>query len=113
VDYLAKVRSGCDSIEDDSTTAPSAVEDGNEDDTANDRRRPLLPLNHAKQGATVGTILSTLALTGQHRVFITDNDLRPVGVVSVSDVLNFALGLAPPQEPLGSSTGTSSFPNDL
>ena len=130
IDYLAKVRAGNESMDASvasSVSAKDASSSKDENDVGDNRdgssgnqqpdrssRRPLVPPIHAKQGATVGTILSTLALTGQHRVFITDGDMRPVGVVSVSDVLNFALGLSPP-EPFGSTPGSAerrSHPRD-
>ena len=119
IDYLSKVRASNESM-DASVASSGSAQDANsskEENDTNDNssgcngkqqpdrstRRPLVPPIHAKQGATVGTILSTLALTGQHRVFITDNDMRPVGVVSVSDVLNFALGLTPPEHSVSSA----------
>ena len=118
IDYLSKVRAGNESMDASVASSVSAKDasssrddngtggnsDGRDEYHQPDRssRRPLVPPIHAKQGATVGTILSTLALTGQHRVFITDNDMRPVGVVSVSDVLNFALGLSTPEHSVSS-----------
>ena len=118
IDYLAKVRAGNESMDasvassvsandasssrdENSMNSNSSSSNGNHQPDQSSRR-PLVPPIHAKQGATVGTILSTLALTGQHRVFITDNDMRPVGVVSVSDVLNFALGLSTPEHSVSS-----------
>ena len=43
-------------------------------------------------GCTVGRVVNLLAKTGYHRVFVVDEDLMPVGVVSVSDILAFAIG---------------------
>merc|ERR1740139_311038 len=40
---------------------------------------------------TVGAIIRKLAKTGYHRIFVIE-DSKPVGVVSVSDIVNFAVG---------------------
>ena len=40
---------------------------------------------------TVGAIINKLATTGYHRIFVTANN-KPTGVVSVSDIVNFAVG---------------------
>lgn len=39
--------------------------------------------------ATVGRVLHLLAKTGYHRVFVTDEDSKPIGVVSVFDIIRF------------------------
>mmetsp|Transcript_33227 Transcript_33227/g.61191 ORF Transcript_33227/g.61191 Transcript_33227/m.61191 type:complete len:349 (-) Transcript_33227:170-1216(-) len=46
---------------------------------------------HAKD-STVGHVVHLLAKTGYHRVFVVDEDIKPVGVISVADILKFAIG---------------------
>jgi CBS domain-containing protein len=37
-----------------------------------------------------------MAKTGFHRVFVVDKDMKPVGVVSFTDVINFVIKPAIP-----------------
>ena len=46
------------------------------------------PSIHAKATDTLATVMSRLATSRIHRVFVVDDDNKPVGVVSLSDVLN-------------------------
>mmetsp|Transcript_31615 Transcript_31615/g.58497 ORF Transcript_31615/g.58497 Transcript_31615/m.58497 type:complete len:377 (-) Transcript_31615:257-1387(-) len=47
------------------------------------------PSCHVHEDATVGNVVNLLAKTGFHRVFVVDDDMRPVGVVSFADIINF------------------------
>jgi len=47
---------------------------------------------HVQKHVTVGVILSILARTKSHRVFVVDECRKPIGVVSVTNIINFALG---------------------
>lgn len=47
------------------------------------------PSCHVHEGATVGHVLNLLAKTGFHRVFVVDDDKKPIGVVSLRDVIRF------------------------
>jgi len=47
---------------------------------------------HIQKHVTVGEILSILARTKSHRVFVVDECRKPIGVVSVTNIINFALG---------------------
>lgn len=41
--------------------------------------------------ATIGHVIELMAATKYHRVFLTDKEGRPIGVLSLSDVLKFAV----------------------
>lgn len=41
-------------------------------------------------GATISHVIGLLSATGYHRVFVVDAAGRPVGVVSITDILRFA-----------------------
>lgn len=47
------------------------------------------PSCHVHEDATVGHVVNMLAKTGFHRVFVVDKDMKPIGVVSFADVINF------------------------
>jgi len=47
------------------------------------------PSCHVHEDATVGHVVNLLAKTGFHRVFVVDEDMKPVGVVSFADIINF------------------------
>jgi len=47
------------------------------------------PSCHVHDDATVGHVVNLLAKTGFHRVFVVDDDMKPVGVVSVADIIKF------------------------
>lgn len=50
------------------------------------------PSSHVKESSTLGHAIKLLAKTGYHRVFVVDPELKPVGVVSVTDVVDFLAG---------------------
>jgi CBS domain-containing protein len=44
---------------------------------------------HVHEDATVAHVVNLLAKTGYHRVFVVDEDMKPVGVVSFADIIKF------------------------
>lgn len=50
------------------------------------------PSSHVKESSTLGHAIRLLAKTGYHRVFVCDAELKPVGVVSVTDIVEFLAG---------------------
>ena len=44
---------------------------------------------HVREDATVGHVVNLLAKTGFHRVFVVDEDMKPMGVISFTDIINF------------------------
>ena len=49
------------------------------------------PSSHVKTTSTVGHVIRLLAKTGYHRVFVVDSELKPVGVISVTDIVKFVM----------------------
>lgn len=47
------------------------------------------PASHVHTDSTVGHVLNLLVKTGYHRVFVVDEELRPIGVISQQDILRF------------------------
>lgn len=47
------------------------------------------PACHVHEDATVGHVVNLLAKTGYHRVFVVNAAIRPIGVVSFADIINF------------------------
>ena len=47
------------------------------------------PSCHVHEDATVGKVVNFLAKTGFHRVFVVDDDQKPVGLVSFTDIIKF------------------------
>lgn len=47
------------------------------------------PSCHVHEDATVGHVVNMLAKTGFHRVFVVDESMKPIGVVSFADIINF------------------------
>mmetsp|Transcript_11212 Transcript_11212/g.27558 ORF Transcript_11212/g.27558 Transcript_11212/m.27558 type:complete len:305 (-) Transcript_11212:216-1130(-) len=47
------------------------------------------PSCHVHEDATVGRVVNLLAKTGFHRVFVVDEKMAPIGVVSFADIINF------------------------
>lgn len=47
------------------------------------------PSCHVHEDATVGHVVNMLAKTGFHRVFVVDENMKPIGVVSFADIINF------------------------
>lgn len=52
------------------------------------------PCAHVRESSTVGHALKLLAKTGFHRVFVVDSNSRPVGVISVTDIVKFVVDSA-------------------
>lgn len=53
-------------------------------------KKERYPSCHVHEDATVAHVIDLLAKTGYHRVFVVDKDIRPIGVISVSDITIFA-----------------------
>mmetsp|Transcript_53902 Transcript_53902/g.63031 ORF Transcript_53902/g.63031 Transcript_53902/m.63031 type:complete len:340 (+) Transcript_53902:141-1160(+) len=49
------------------------------------------PSAHIYEDATIGQVINKMAKTGYHRIFVADKDKLPVGVISVGDIIQFAL----------------------
>lgn len=47
------------------------------------------PNCHVREDATVGHVVNLLAKTGFHRVFVVDKDMKPVEVISFTDIIHF------------------------
>ena len=47
------------------------------------------PSCHVHEDATVGHVVNMLSKTGFHRVFVVDNEMKPIGVVSFADIIKF------------------------
>lgn len=47
------------------------------------------PSSHVKESSTLGHAIKLLAKTGYHRVFVCDEEVKPVGVVSVTDIVTY------------------------
>lgn len=47
------------------------------------------PSCHIHEDATVRQVVNLLAKTGFHRVFVVDENIKPTGVVSFADIINF------------------------
>jgi hypothetical protein len=64
----------------------------------------------------IGHCMGLLAATGYHRVFIVDGQGKPIGVVSITDILRFASNdtagssAPPPSASSGSGSGTPPVP---
>jgi CBS domain-containing protein len=54
------------------------------------RKSERYPCCHIHEDATVSHVVNLLAKTGYHRVFVVDENIRPIGVISVTDITNFA-----------------------
>jgi CBS domain-containing protein len=50
------------------------------------------PSASVHEESTVGHAIRLLAKTGYHRVFVVDKDQKPVGVISVADIIRFVVG---------------------
>lgn len=49
------------------------------------------PSTHVREDATVGHVMRLLAKTGYHRVFVVDDARKPIGVVSVRDIVRYVV----------------------
>mmetsp|Transcript_16066 Transcript_16066/g.29034 ORF Transcript_16066/g.29034 Transcript_16066/m.29034 type:complete len:308 (+) Transcript_16066:100-1023(+) len=54
-------------------------------------KKERYPSAHVSEDSTVGHAIRLLAKTGYHRVFVVDQDTRPVGVISVADIIRFVV----------------------
>jgi CBS domain-containing protein len=54
-------------------------------------KKERYPSAHVTETSTVGHAIRLLSKTGYHRVFVVDKDVKPVGVISVADVIRFAI----------------------
>jgi CBS-domain-containing membrane protein len=57
-----------------------------QEDTSKETRYPS---TNVKESSTLGHAVKLLAKTGYHRVFVVDAEMKPIGVVSVTDVVSF------------------------
>jgi len=58
---------------------------------ATPQKKERYPSCHVHTDASVAHVIGLLAKTGYHRVFVVDADQMPVGVVSVADIVKFAI----------------------
>ncbi|KAL7463597.1 hypothetical protein ACHAXS_003956 [Conticribra weissflogii] len=49
------------------------------------------PTCHVHEDATVGHVVHLLAKTGYHRVFVVDEETKPIGVVSFADIIKWMI----------------------
>ena len=54
------------------------------------QRRERYPSCHIHENVTVAHVIELLAKTGYHRVFVVDDDVCPIGVISVTDITIYA-----------------------
>ena len=54
-------------------------------------KKERYPSAHVSEDSTVGHAIRLLAKTGYHRVFVVDKDTKPVGVISVADIIRFVV----------------------
>ena len=59
-------------------------------------KKDKYPSCHVHDDSTVAHVVNVMAKTGFHRVFVVDKDMKPVGVVSFTDVINFVIKPAIP-----------------
>ncbi len=57
-----------------------------------------LTLRSLKPSSTFGQLLETMATQGLHRLYITDDEGKPVSIVTLTDVLR---EIVKPEEPAG------------
>lgn len=55
-------------------------------------KKERYPSAHVATTSTVGHAIRLLEKTGYHRVFVVDQECKPVGVISVADVIRFVVG---------------------
>mmetsp|Transcript_2697 Transcript_2697/g.3900 ORF Transcript_2697/g.3900 Transcript_2697/m.3900 type:complete len:346 (-) Transcript_2697:2463-3500(-) len=55
------------------------------------QKKERYPSCHVHEDATVAHVIDLLAKTGYHRVFVVDENVHPIGVISVTDITTFAL----------------------
>jgi len=54
-------------------------------------KKARYPTCHVHDDSSVGHVIHMLAKTGYHRLFVVDKDIKPVGVISVTDVVQFVI----------------------
>lgn len=54
------------------------------------QKKERYPSCHVHENVTVANVIEILSKTGYHRVFVVDDDIRPIGVVSVTDITIYA-----------------------
>jgi CBS domain-containing protein len=59
-------------------------------------KKDRYPSCHVHDDCTVAHVVNLMAKTGFHRVFVVDKDMKPVGVVSFTDIINFVIRPAIP-----------------
>lgn len=50
------------------------------------QKKEKYPCCHIHEDVTVGHVINVLAKTGYHRVFVVDENMHPIGVMSVTDI---------------------------
>ncbi|PNH12790.1 SNF1-related protein kinase regulatory subunit gamma-1-like [Tetrabaena socialis] len=71
----------------------------------------VLPLPTLKPSSTFGQLLETMAAQGLHRIYITDDDGKPVSIVTLTDVLREIIKPEPPVHHF-KRMGTNDLPDD-
>lgn len=54
-------------------------------------KKARYPTCHVHDDSSVGHVINMIAKTGYHRIFVVDKDIKPLGVISVTDVLQFVI----------------------
>jgi len=72
--------------------------------TARDR----YPICSVKKTDTLGKIIGLLAATRYHRIFVEDDRRNPIGICSITDILNFATRISQNPTPVSSSLSSPS-----
>jgi CBS domain-containing protein len=62
-----------------------------QEDSPSTGKKAKYPACNVRESSTVGHVLCLLAKTGYHRVFVTNDYMEPVGVISEQDILRFLL----------------------
>lgn len=88
IDYLLAVRQANSNLSDFSDTDNDGEEENGDYDTSG----VDISACYISEDGTVRRVIYLMAKTGEHRVFVVDKDRRPVGVISVTNLINFALG---------------------
>lgn len=54
-------------------------------------KKARYPSCHVHHDSTVDHVVNMLAKTGYHRVFVVNQEIKPIGIISVTDVIRFAV----------------------
>ena len=57
------------------------------------QKKERYPSCHVHEDATVAHVIDLIAKTGYHRVFVVDENICPIGVISVTDIIKYAVNL--------------------